>query len=113
MMLVTGQAVVSVSGPGIWYRAPLDSVPGFHELPALLSVIPDQVVLWTHLDGGRIWWWTDGVQAITVTGDDWQYAPPRPLAHWKAIIGTDLVEGDGDVHLPDGYTGAILAGVLQ
>jgi hypothetical protein len=109
LIQITGQALVSVSGPGIWYHAPLDSVWGFRELPEFLGHIPEDIALWDHQDGGRLGWWTRSGKAITVAIEGWELAPPRALKHWQAFgPGGGMLEGDGEIRLPPGYGGALI-----
>jgi len=71
---------------------------GYDELPELFEQhLPEDVALWPHSTNGRggIAYWSKGDEFATATFEEWDTAPPRPVAKWTLYTGDSVRTGTG------------------
>jgi hypothetical protein len=124
MAQLTGGALTYFTGESVRGRSlsnndmgPLNVTKalGFHDVPRLLSELPQNVADSSHVPGGNIWWWLlpDG-RFATVVDELWPgdtLKPPRPIKH-SEIIGPNWTVRDGGSRpaLNFGDGGALIVG---
>jgi hypothetical protein len=108
MHALIGMGAVWFQGAAVRSYAPLESEWGFAELPAILSILPEDVATWDHganaAVGGIMYFWRDQ-QFATATMSQWNTMPPRPVSSWTLHQGTSTRSGTGTP--PNNVTGMI------
>lgn len=121
MGAIIGGATTYFDGWDVASSEPLDvDAPTFRTAALWIhAIIPDDIVSWEHVPGGRFYWWRKPrtKQFITVFDELWGGwdQPPLPIAEWTAYGPGNAVHGPntGPITLPAGFGGAVVVGTFQ